>query len=202
MKHAIGKVTTATSNSERQMFFQSARAEIVQRLALRDQSLIAYIVAAGAYLGFVVQPQLKPASDPKEIVIGMAILIVLPILSLLFTYVILQHHIIIGRLGEYIRSLYPDNPDCWECFYPVWKDRTYLTARTISQALLLIMPTGYTTIFVLEDFELITSKLMYAAIVSAMGLIDTSVVVVIIFLHINAYRKRLQTDYKAPQQLG
>jgi hypothetical protein len=183
------------SDEQNRMFYQAARAEVVQRLSLRDQSLVAYVVAAGAYLGFIVQPQLKPTAQTDEIIAGSAIVIVLPILSLLFTYVILQHHIVIGRLGEYARQLYPTSFNSWDNFYASWKDRSYLTARTMSQALLLIMPIGYTGVFILRDFHTIVSSSLLILTVSCVISLDVFVVALIIRLHVRAYLIRRRTDY-------
>lgn len=186
-----------TSDEHKKMFYEAARAEVVQRLALRDQSLIAYIVAAGAYIGFIIQPRMtpQPNADVNEVMTGLGLLLVLPFLSLLFTYVVLQHHIMIGRLGDYARRLYPPGYDHWDHFYVTWEDRFYLTARTVSQALLLTMPMGYTAAFMLRAFTTIRSSTPLLTFAAIVVMIDLSVMALIIYLHIRAYFIRRETDF-------
>lgn len=176
-------------------FYQAARSEVVQRLRLRDQALFAYIVTAGVYIGFLVQPNLTEVKTTDEILLGCAAAFVLPILSLVFTYVILQHHSMIGKLGDYVRSLYPDDFNHWDNFYLNWTDRGYLTARTASQAFLLVLPICYTGVFFIlnNDFILSTRWLVWAAGFTIFW--DTLVVLTIIRLHVVAYKDRRKSDF-------
>lgn len=176
-------------------FYVAARAEVVQRLALRDQSLFAYIVAAGTYIGFILQPKINQNNRFEDVFIGCALTLVLPILSLVFAYVILQHHIMIGRLGDYVRMLYPDHINHWDRYYITWKDRSYLKARTMSQALLLSLPVCYAGVFFLSNFRLITSSPLLKWVAGITGLCDILVIIYIVVLHIQAYKIRRQTDF-------
>ena len=186
--------TEATDLSTKE-FYQAARAEVVQRLLLRDQTLFAYIVAAGAYVGFVIQPNLNSGANVSDVLVGALMTFFLPILSLVFAYVMLQHHIMIGRLGDYIRSLYPENTNHWDQYYIAWTDRAYLTARTMSQALLLIFPICYAGIFFLKNFQIIVSSTLLSWVTGIIVLFDIGVIFYIVSLHVHAYSVRRQTDY-------
>jgi hypothetical protein len=118
-------------------FYESARDELIQRLALRDQTMIAYIATAGAYFGFIVAPAEGASSAAGQPATQLALMMALPVISLVFTYIITQHHVMIGRIGVYTRSVYPDSDSHWDHHYVNWEDKRYLSARTVSQGLLL-----------------------------------------------------------------
>ena len=177
-------------------FYESARAEMISRITLRDQSLIAYIATAGAYFGFIVERRSDKIGTTSDILLECAIVLVLPILSLVFTYVILQHHIMIGKLGEYTRSIFPAGNPHWDHTYASWNDKRYLSARTIAQALLLIMPVAYTALFVFRVFPALKSDID-RLIVSSVLLFDGGALLMIVRLQVWAFQLRRTTDYVA-----
>jgi hypothetical protein len=185
----------SASAEEANLFYQSARSELIQRLALRDQSLIAYIASAGAYFGFVVQGSYKNTNAGSDVLSEAAIVVVLPIISLVFTYVILQHHVMIGKLGEYTRLLFPSGYNHWDHTYASWEDKRYLSARTISQALLLILPLGYTAIFAMSTLPRVLRDPPVLLVVGTVLLFDVAVFFMIVRLQVWAYELRRQTDY-------
>jgi len=142
-------------DDQKMQFYASARDEVSKRIALRDQTLIAYIVSAGAYLGLVAPGQTSATLTAQNFPTEAAILAVPPIISLVFTCVILQHHVMIGILGDYLRSLFPTEHKIWENFYIKSRDKRYLLARTLSQALLLLIPVVYTSVFTVEAFPVV-----------------------------------------------
>lgn len=176
------------------VFYESARDEMISRIALRDQSLIAYIATSGAYFGFVVEGRKDAEEAVASIAMESAIVLVLPILSLVFTYVILQHHIMIGKLGEYTRQVFPTGNHHWDHTYATWEDKRYLSARTISQALLLIMPVAYTAIFAVRAFPIIETLTDKIAVYSVL-MFDVVVFAMIVRLQVWAYALRKKTDY-------
>ena len=81
-------------------FYEAARAEVVQRLALREQTLLAWITTMGVVIGFAAG---KPDSsgtvpfDPKLIRL-------VPLFCLPFALMVHRHNLIIRYIGTYVRS--------------------------------------------------------------------------------------------------
>jgi hypothetical protein len=73
-------------------FYQAARAEIVQRIGLRESTLIAWITSAGVLIGWGV-------TQPPH---AMRIAEVLPWVSLAFGLLIFRHSTIIDALSNYL----------------------------------------------------------------------------------------------------
>jgi hypothetical protein len=76
-------------------FYAAARAEIVQRLSMRETTLLAWITTAGVLVGWALKD--GPSNDVK-----IAIAELLPIISLAFTFAISRHTIIIECIGTYL----------------------------------------------------------------------------------------------------
>lgn len=180
-----------TTNS----IYQSARDELIQRVVLRDQSMFAYLVAAGSYFGFVVDGKLKASESGESVIVQVAIVLVLPILSLVFTYITLQHHVMIGKISEFLRTLIGQNSNHWDRFYAEWPDKSYLSARTVSQGLLFIVPVVYSAIYFLSTAVIIQSDTLQLTIVAAAILFDAYVLFKIVQLQAWAIKVRRGTDY-------
>jgi len=181
-------------DDQKMQFYAAARAEVTQRIALRDQTLIAYVVAAGGYLGLVAPSQVTVTLTPQNVFQEIAIVVVLPVISLVFTYVILQHHIMIGVLGNYLRSLFPPDFNLWERFYTQSRDKGYLRARTFSQALLLVLPLFYTFFFLLRTIPIMGTDALLQGIVPVVLMFDVFVLAAIVRLHFWAYGVRRESD--------
>lgn len=175
--------------------YQSARDELIQRVALRDQSMFAYLVAAGSYFGFVVDGKLQISENDRSVIAQIGIVLVLPILSLVFTYITLQHHVMIGKISEFLRELIGKNPNHWDRFYAEWPDKSYLSARTISQGLLFFVPVIYSAVYFLNIGYLIYDDKLLLVIISLAILFDIYVLVMISRLQIWAIKVRRGTDY-------
>jgi hypothetical protein len=184
------------ATAERIAFYESARDELIQRLALRDQSIIAYIATAGAYFAFVLGPD-SIKSSAQTVSSEAAMVMVLPILSLVFTYITQQHHVMIGTLSQFSRSICSEEPWHWDAYYVLSADKGYLSARTISQGLLLILPVAYTAVFTLRALNLVQST-GAALVVAAVLVFDVIILILIVRVHLWAYRARLVTDKLAP----
>jgi hypothetical protein len=79
-------------------FYNAARAEIVSRLTMRDQTFAAWLGVAGAILAFSAKSAgAGSAIDPN-------VLLIIPILSCPFSLAVLRHQWIINKLGLYIRT--------------------------------------------------------------------------------------------------
>lgn len=159
-------------------YYKSARNEMISRIALRDQSLIAYIASAGAYFGFFVQGRQISQGQNLDILTNSLIVMVLPILSLVFTYVISQHHYMIGKLGEFTRALFPQGQQHWDHAYSSWKDKRYLSARTASQSLLLVLPVAFVTMYFAQT--ILAPHTMLEQYVSTSALVINAVILFLI----------------------
>jgi len=81
------------------VYYNAARAEILQRLALREQVLLAGVTTFGVVAGLAAN---NPAHSQQMIAF-------FPLLSLLFTAALFRHHLLIADLGNYINvELGPD----------------------------------------------------------------------------------------------
>ena len=89
-------------------FYTAMRAELTQRLVLRDQLLIAYVVAAGSYSAYLITFIYGPDAEPKPplLLIGMGL--GLPLICVVFSRLIIQHHVVIHQIAKYVaEELYP-----------------------------------------------------------------------------------------------
>lgn len=79
--------------------YESARSELIERIRLRDQNLIAYLATVGAILGFTFQ---DGAVASKEI-INLSVFSI-PFICVVFSSIVINHHNLIGKIGEYIAT--------------------------------------------------------------------------------------------------
>jgi len=77
-----------------QCFYGAARAEILQRLSLREQTFLAWITAVGVVVGFAVK------NAPPNLML----LQIVPVLSLLFGVAVYRHHTLIDYLATHINQ--------------------------------------------------------------------------------------------------
>ena len=78
------------------MFYNAARAEVVQRLTLREQVLLASLATSAAIATFAFRS--SPSSfDPD-------LLLLIPVLSGLFVVAFFRHDWVIRRLGTYLEK--------------------------------------------------------------------------------------------------
>jgi hypothetical protein len=91
-------------------FYSAARAEILQRLSMRETTFLAWITTAGLILGWGIQ---QPSTGASQVFI----LELVPTLALAFGFALYRHSIIIRKLGKHIQddlnpylnqSRYPD----------------------------------------------------------------------------------------------
>lgn len=73
-------------------FYDSARSELVERIGHRDNALILYLGAAGAIFGVAY------GKDGQPIIV----LLLVPFLALGASFIVSQHHAVIGTLGRYL----------------------------------------------------------------------------------------------------
>jgi hypothetical protein len=76
-------------------FYNAARSEIVQRLSMRDTTVLAWITTVGVLLGWAIKD--ASGNDMKD-----WLMVLIPVMSLAFTFSIYRHTMIIDSLGRYI----------------------------------------------------------------------------------------------------
>ena len=118
---------------------QMARAELIQRIVLRDNALVLYLGSVGAILGFI--------GGGK---IGLEILLVIPFLAFGVTTIIEQHNVMIGLLGHYLHVELDSEYKKIKEFVPQWngsdsfKQRIgkypWLLQRKVAHSLLIVTP--------------------------------------------------------------
>jgi len=74
------------------IYYSAARAEVLQRLAMREQVLLAGVTAFGVIGGLAL-------ANGRQYLLSL-----FPVLSLAFAVLHFRHHFLMGHLGQYIRS--------------------------------------------------------------------------------------------------
>ncbi len=179
-------------------YYNSARAELIQRITLRDQMLVAYVVALGGYLTFLLQSdQLAKGTLYLRSIYFLG----LPTICVVFSCVVLNHHVIIGKIRRYVRfELFPNTvPPHWDCSKSLYADRQHVVDRVLGQAFILLLPLLYGVVFAFDNAELARQS-----IVSTIALIGTvSVDVVALgccaWLHWKAYDIRKRAAASPPE---
>jgi hypothetical protein len=118
--------------------YNTARQELIERIKLRDGALLGYITIVGTTFGITIANKVGSQFDFDGYLINLAI----PFLCVIFTLVILQHHIVIGKLAAFTQKemgfsksvRHFDNSDA------LHKSKDHLNLRTYAQALLLVFP--------------------------------------------------------------
>ena len=185
---------TAPTESERVAFYNSARAELIQRIILRDQMLVAYVVSLGGYLAFLIR--LDVSSD-DGLFAAAASMLGLPIICMVFSYVVLNHHIMIGKIARYIRrELYPReySPTHWDWSESLYQDRDHIVDRVVGQASILVLPLLYGVLFVLKNAAVARRSGVSAVVLVAAASLDIAAIVWCAWLHWKAYQLRKRTS--------
>lgn len=181
-------------SEERQIFYEAARTEIVQRLGLRDQLLVAYIATIGAYFAFVMDKQLNSAPSQASMLRESLSAIALPIICFVFSYIILQHHTVIAQIARHIRNeLYPyktKGPNHWDSSRLVDSSVNPLKAREMAQGAILLLPGSFLIVYVIRNFQLATAHT--DAAFAFIGVVTADLVVLYLTarLHLRAYQTR------------
>jgi glycerophosphoryl diester phosphodiesterase len=135
--------TTGPRNSDKHnianCYYEAARQEILERLRLRDQFLLTYVMASATLFGLVIGQRIE----------DLRLLLVVPYVALGFSVLVSQHHAVIGSLlffcgNELAPSLIAD----MSASVPKWESsRTYridfaraLMRRLWAHFLLLLLP--------------------------------------------------------------
>ena len=185
-------------------FYESARAEIIQRILVRDQVLMFYIASIGAYLAFVYNQassiNINLCGDLTGVVRHLSLLLPVPFVCFVFTNIVLQHHLVINNLGRYLgiewrKNLKPG------VFSMHWDESLALDAsrrqvhtyRSLGQAAILIVPSAYDILELYRVYDIcgIHQKWLYCAFMTS-AIIVAALMIYIGLLHWLAHRARIQ----------
>ena len=158
-------------------FYRQAKSEALERIKMRDQTLLTYVGAVGAVVGFVVQ---QAHRDPT-------FLLIIPVLCVGATFIIVQHHVYIHALSRHINDeLMPfvasqgiELPESWATF----KRRTQSgkdaeTLRRWGFSLILLVPVGTALVYNHEmpllgtDSEVLFFVLSFVAFLASLLLLQ------------------------------
>jgi hypothetical protein len=185
--------------------YESARAELIQRIILRDSALLFYIAAVGSYLNYVITTHFSKPVEETDISHAVVIMIPLPFVCLVFSLIILQHHITIGRIGAFLRSelnwglLQDKISRHWDNSSSFLGHANFLiTLRLYAQGLILCLPLLYDVIFYMKFYHPCRIGWEWRAIIQLQLVVNMSVSLFIGWLHMNAHRKR-RKDWKASE---
>ena len=92
----------ADENARLIAFYNAARAEIVQRLTLREQVVLAYLASSGVIAGMAYKAGVSLLSP---------VLYIIPLMSIGFTLEFLRHEWVIANLGDYLHRELDSNLD-------------------------------------------------------------------------------------------
>ena len=134
--------------------YESARSELVQRMVMRDSALLFYIGAVGSYFNFVINSHLSKPPTQTDLYGAMIIMLPMPFVCLIFSLVILQHHIIVGRIGAFLRwelnwgPVHEKFSHHWDNSKSFLEHANFLiTLRLYAQGLILCLPLLYDIVF-------------------------------------------------------
>jgi hypothetical protein len=192
-------------------FFESARLELVERVRLRDQTLIVYVGAVSAYFAFAAKEHFGAAGETGLAVrwdaLDLLLTLPLPVVCLVSTLILLNHHELIAKLGAYIEGLTfksegggPAESQPWN----VWRKRysdghKWRDSRFWAQLFVLFLPLSY-AVFV--NFSIVTTP---ASDVWAPGpwlslALDFAAAFFVVGLHIRVKLKRDEAGRVKPPE--
>jgi len=177
-------------------FYDSARQEAISRIALRDSAQLFYVASMGAYLSFVISHHFNSALQHEILPLALSLIAPLPLVSLIFTLIILHHHYFINRIGRFLSD---------ELQFPApyhrivhWDTSRALTTqrtidfgfRLIAQAALLCTPFLYDILFSYEYWNTIfDSGAVWIFIFMVIIPISACLYAYIIYLHVYIHLK-------------
>ena len=196
---------------EKQMrFYENARLEITQRSALRDQALIAYILAVGAFFSYVYSLGglfITTNDDIAKVYHRIFCSLAAPFISLTFTLIILQHINVAMYIGSYISSelnigIDPPNWDASKTLKNASK--IFFVFESFAQATILCLPSMFGILFycmsigsmhhlrpdpthvqIAEKLTKTPLRLLYISLID-----DVSISSIIVGLHIHSHFTR------------
>jgi hypothetical protein len=177
-------------------FYESARAEQIQRIAARDQALVAYITVIGAYFGFVLSRQLSERPSISHFLSEAMALSALPLICICFTLIVLNHHGQIRAMSAYVSlELFPNlDPTHWDNSKTVESTYgMYGHLRFWGQFFVLSAPLLYSIVFVVRNYSIVACTNL-EWLLWTLALLDVGVALSIALIHLRIHgaRKALQ----------
>jgi hypothetical protein len=188
------KGETPVSAAELVAFYNAARAEILERIKLRDQCILAYIASTAVILGVMFKSDgLEGLYDVK--LIGS---VLIPLVCLIFTIVISSHHVAIGNIGQYIvAELYPTStPPHWDISATRFDKGSAQWPRASSQMLILSLPMLCTIWFLCRSWPATVDDANARALVVALVCLNLGMLVWCSVINVAAYTGRLSAERK------
>jgi hypothetical protein len=105
-----------TTRKSAETLYQSLRTELIERVKLRDQILIAYLGAVAALVGVALGPGMLSSSQHQTLSLLSALLVLVPTLSLGATAMICHHQEIMSVFTKYIAL----ELNQWFCSFPIY----------------------------------------------------------------------------------
>jgi hypothetical protein len=183
-------------------FYDSSRAEAIQRIVLRDSALMFYIASMGAYMSYMINHHFYCQSNDghdlctDDIKTSLALIVPLPMVSLIFTLVILHHHYFINRIGRFLSDELkfptPYNK------IPHWDTSRALNTqrgidfgfRLIAQAGILCSPMLYDGLFFSKYYDkIMMSGILNITAAAVIVSVSFIVYIFIIYMHFDIHRK-------------
>ena len=177
-------------------FYESARAELIQRIILRDSALAIYIASVGTYMNHIIDMHYKTKIEDIDIVQSIVSMVPLPVVCLVFALIILQHHTVIGRIGGFLRheitwgSVEGQVSRHWDNSFSLKHNAPSSAFQRLSaQAFVLVLPLIYNFIFFYR-FRTAARKAQVFIPLLVVFIIDLIVILFIFWLHIRAHQSR------------
>lgn len=178
--------------------YESTRAEMIQRINLRDGGLLFYIASMGTYLNQAVSYHYSDTPAKVDFTKSMLLMVPLPFTCIIFSLLVLQHHLIIGRMGNFLR-----HEMNWGALAskmsPHWDNSaTFLTQanllirlRLYGQGLVLVLPTVYFVAFFRRFYNVaLTHGDLGINGIWGLAAINIVSATFIVWLHVDTHEKR------------
>jgi hypothetical protein len=187
------------SDTVKLALYKAARDEMIERQKMRDTATLAYIAGIGAYAGFINGGTIKALTPAAEALLNL----ILPIVCVVFSLIVIQHHIMIGKLTRYVKEQihFGDFPH-WDQSSALSSGADHTWQRTVAQALVLIVPLASNAFYGWRHrADLLSIHLDYRAepdasvVVCVITLLaDALVASAVICWHFDGWFSRRQTD--------
>jgi hypothetical protein len=161
-----------------------------------------YVGITGAYFSFLLQQITEQLID-QNLAHVVILLFPLPFVSLCFTYIVLQHHVVIGRLTQYIRLELSEDIKKAGLPHVSWDTSRSLQShstifhryRLVAQGAVLALPLLYHFYFFANFWKMIFPRGGFGR---DLAIVEMFVAIImlgfVIYLHIAAYGQRRESS--------
>jgi hypothetical protein len=176
-------------------YYEAARSQVGQRIVLRDGALLFYISAIGVYFQYILDVHLKYSQKSVPAAHAIIVMLPLPFICLAFTLVVVQHHIMIGKIGAYLASELGKSVEVgitqWDnSRYLVESHNVFMIMRLVAQSCVLCFPMFYDVYFLYEHFyALIDDNVFGVSMFVLMLSLSTGCGIAMVHLYAHSTRK-------------